>query len=541
MHKTSHFVRNIYWPAILFSLLLTGCATAPETSTASLRTADLLIKNGRIADGTGNNWFYGDVAVRGGKIIAVGKLDNMKAARTIDAQKKIVAPGFIDVHGHIEFGLFETPTADNYIYDGVTTVVTGNCGGSADDLKDFFSRIDRERTSINVASLAGHNTVRKQVMGLANRAATPEEQRKMEALVEAAMREGAIGLSTGLIYLPGVYSDTPEVIGLAKAAAKHRGIYASHIRSEGNKVVDAINEALDVGRSANMPVQISHFKVSAPINWGRSKETLAIIEQARRDGVDVTIDQYPYTASSTSLSVMLPDWARSDGDDAVKARLTDPKQREKIAAEILQGTIDAKRADFSYAVVARHWTDASLNGKSIKAINLHKGRPDTMQAGVETIIDLLIGGGAQMVYHGMSEDDVRFFMTYPFNMVGADGGVQNGKGMPHPRSYGTNARVLAKYVREEIIMRVEEAVRRMTSLAAQRFQLKDRGLLHPGFAADIVIFDDATVRDNATFDNPHQFSSGFSHVIVNGQVVIDNGKHTGSKSGIALRGPAFSR
>ncbi|MFN8987831.1 MAG: N-acyl-D-amino-acid deacylase family protein, partial [Burkholderiales bacterium] len=278
--------------AILLVLLGAGCASINKTE-----VADVLITNGRIVDGSGNNWARGSVAIRDGKIIRIGNagnFDNVRASRTIDANNRIVAPGFIDVHAHIEFGLFETPTTDNFIHNGVTTVITGNCGGSADSLKEFFAKIDSSRTSINVASLVGHNTVRRQTMGLANRPATTDDQRKMEALVETAMKDGAVGLSTGLIYLPGVYSDTAEVVGLAKVAAKHRGLYASHIRNEGNKVTEAINEALDIGRAANMPVQVSHFKVSAPANWGRSRETLELIEQARRDGLDVTIDQYPY-------------------------------------------------------------------------------------------------------------------------------------------------------------------------------------------------------------------------------------------------------
>lgn len=501
----------------------------------------MLITNGRIVDGSGNNWFAGDVAIRGSKIVAVGHLANTPAIKTIDAKKQIVAPGFIDVHGHIEFGLFETPTTDNYILDGVTTVITGNCGGSADNLADFFKRIDTTGTSINVASLIGHNTVRRQTMGLVNRFANADEISKMQSLVEAGMKEGAVGISTGLIYLPGVYSNADEVVALGKAAAKHHGIYASHIRNESSKVTEAIEEAINVGRMANMPVQISHFKVSAPANWGRSRETLALIESARREGIDVTIDQYPYTASSTSLGVMLPDWAREGGQKDVVLRITSPVLRPKIAAEILESAQQSKRADFSYAVVARYAPDASYNGKSIKAINLLKGRADTMEAGVETVLDMLTNGEAQMVYHGMSEDDVRYFMAYPFNMVGADGGVQNGKGMPHPRSYGTNARILAKYVREDKIIGLEEAVRRMTSLAAQKFQLKDRGLLREGFAADIVIFDENTVQDRATFDNPHQFSTGFSTVMVNGKIVVEAGKHNATRSGIALRGPAYLR
>ena len=518
--------------------VLAGCA-ATKVDSGRNTYADVLIRNGRVIDGTGNNWFVADLAIRNGKIAAIGKLDHFTATRTINAEGQIVAPGFIDVHAHIEFGLFDNPTANNYVHDGVTTVITGNCGGSADSLKDFFTRIDSIGTSINVASLVGHNTVRRQVLGLANRVASAEDQRRMEGLVAAAMEQGAVGLSTGLIYLPGLYSNTDEVIGLARVAAKHRGLYASHIRNEGGKVVEAINEALNIGRSANIPVQISHFKVSAPANWGRSRETLGLVEQAREEGLDVTIDQYPYTASSTSLSVMLPDWAVEGGNDAIKTRLFDAPQRQKIANEILDNARTNKRPDFSYAVVARHEADAMLNGKSISAINIEKGRPPTMEAQIETLLDLMVAGGAQMVYHGMSEADVRVIMRYPFSMIVADGGVQNGKGMPHPRSYGTNARVLGKYVREEKLITLEEAIRRMTSLAAQKFQLKDRGLLREGFAADIVIFDAKQIIDKATFDNPHQFSAGISHVLVNGKSVIDAGRHTGTRSGVALMGPGF--
>jgi len=262
---------------------------------------DIIIRNGKIIDGTGNSWYYADVAVSNGRIVLIQKNISGNAKRTIDAKGLIVAPGFIDVHGHIEGGVFDRPTADNYIYDGVTTVITGNCGNSADDLNGFFYKINSIKTSINVGSLVGHNTVRRLIMGNDNRPATPEEQLKMEGLIAKAMKDGAVGMSTGLIYLPGMYSNTAEVVGLAKETAKYKGIYASHIRNEENSVVDAINEAIDIGKAALIPVQISHFKVSGKSNWGRSPETLALIENARAAGYDVTIDQYPYTASSTNL------------------------------------------------------------------------------------------------------------------------------------------------------------------------------------------------------------------------------------------------
>ena len=517
--------------SILISLLFPVFAFAQQY--------DIIILDGKIIDGTGNSWYYGDVAVKDGKIAAIGKFNNVTTPKIIHAKGLIVAPGFIDVHAHIENGVFERPTAENYIYDGVTTVITGNCGGSADDLKIFFHRIDSMKTSINVASLVGHNTVRGLAMGLDDRLATAEEQKKMEALVAQAMKDGAVGLSTGLIYLPGMYSNTEEVIGLAKTAAQYNGIYASHIRNEENGVVDAINEAINIGKAANIPVEISHFKVSGPANWGRSKETLPLIEAARKEGYDVTIDQYPYSASSTNLGIRLPDWALSGGQDSLKKRISDQVLHKQIIKEMLEMQKKYKYKNYSYAYVAMHNADTTLNGKNISEINNLKGRKSKMKEEAETILDLMMAGGAQMVYHSMNEDDVRYFIKYPFNMIGADGGVSNGKGMPHPRTYGTNARVLGKYVREEKLISLEEAIRRMTSLAAQKFQLKDRGLLKEGSAADIVIFDENTVADKATFENPHQFSVGFKYVLVNGRLVIDEGKHNGTKSGIPLYGPGF--
>ena len=501
---------------------------------------DIVIKNGKVIDGTGNSWYHADIAVKDGKIVFIGRLNSINAGKIIDATGLIIAPGFIDVHAHIENSVFEKPTADNYIYDGVTTVITGNCGGSADDLKKFFFQLDSMHTSVNIASLYGHNTIRKLAMGLDNRLATPEEMQKMQQLMEQGMKDGAVGLSTGLIYLPGMYSNTEEVVNIAKSAARYNGVYASHIRNEENNVTDAIIEAISIGKQANMPVEISHFKVGGKGNWGRSTETIALIEDARREGYDVTIDQYPYTASSTNLGIRLPDWALAGGQDSLKARITDPALHKKIVAEMLAQLKKYKFKNYSYAVVAQYSADSSYNGKSITDINKLKGRKSNASNEAETILDMMMGGGAQMVYHSMNEEDVKYIMKYPFNMVGADAGIATGKGMPHPRTYGTNARILGKYVRDEKIISLEEAIRRMTSLAAQKFQLKERGLLKEGYAADIVIFDEKIVQDHATFENPHQFSSGFKFILVNGQLVLDNGVHTTVRSGISLYGPGYA-
>jgi N-acyl-D-amino-acid deacylase len=497
---------------------------------------DLLISNGKIIDGTGNSWYYGDIAIRNGKIMAIGKLAGIKAARTIDAKGLYIAPGFIDVHTHIEGEEKKQPTADNFIYDGVTTVITGNCGGSNINMAGYFAMLDSLHLSINVASLIGHNDVRKAVMGSANRDPSEAEMIKMEAIVEQAMKEGAVGLSTGLIYIPGTYSKTEEVVRLAKVAAKYNGVYASHMRDEGDSVTQAIEEALHIGREAKMPVEISHFKLSGQQNWGRSKETIPMIIKARNEGLDVTIDQYPYTASSTSLSTLLPDWVLADGQDSIKARLAKPAIRKEITAYMLRKLKKRKLKNFSYPVVAYFKADTTYNGKSIEEVNLLKGRKHKAAEEAETVMDMMTQGGASMVFHGMGDADVKAIMQYPFNMFASDASIRVfGSGNPHPRGYGTNARVLSKYVRDEKVLSLEEAIRRMTSLPAQKFQLKNRGLLKEGFAADIVIFDAEKINDLSTYEKPHQYTTGFQYVLVNGQMTIDEGKHNSTRAGISLK------
>lgn len=501
---------------------------------------DILIKNGKIIDGTGNNWYYGDIAIKEGKIDRVGKSLPYTADQTIDAKGLIVAPGFIDVHTHIEGDEAQNPTADNFIYDGVTTVVAGNCGASNINIGKYLKWIDSLQLSVNVASLIGHNDVRKAVMGRANRDATPGELTQMQGLVEKAMKDGAVGLSTGLIYIPGTYSKTPEIVALAKIASRYNGVYASHMRDEGDRVTDAINEAITIGREANIPVEISHFKLSGQQNWGRSKETIALVANAREQGLDVTIDQYPYTASSTSISTLLPDDILADGQDSIVARLKNPAIKKRVINEMLARLKKRKLKHFSYAVVASYRPDSSYNGKSIEEINLMTGRRHKAKEEAETIIDIMINGGASAVFHGMGEEDVKRIMQYPFNMFASDASIRVfNQGVPHPRGYGTNARVLGKYVREEKVISLEEAIRKMTSLPAQKFQLRDRGLLKEGMAADIVIFDEKQVADRSTYKSPHAYSKGFHYVLVNGIITVDNEKHNGARAGKALYGRLF--
>lgn len=503
------------------------------------QTYDLLIKNGKIVDGTGNPWYHGNVAIANGKIVAIGKAVQGTATRVIDANSLIVAPGFIDVHTHIEDDEKRNPTADNFIYDGVTTVVTGNCGLSKTNLGQYFQLIDSIHLSINVASLIGHNDVRKAVMGSIQRDPTPQEQQQMEALIEQAMKDGAIGLSTGLIYIPGTYSKTTEVMELAKTAAHYGGLYATHLRDESDDIVAAIHEALQIGRETGMPVEISHFKCSGQQNWGRAKEILGLVEAARKEGIDVTIDQYPYTASSTNLHSVVPSWALSGGNDSIQLRFHDPVLHAKIKSEMLRNLKKRHLKHYDYAVVAYYGADTTLNGKSLATINQLMGRKSKAKYEVETILEMVEKGGAAMVFHGMSEADVKHIMQYPFNMFACDASIRVfGSGVPHPRGYGTNAKVLSKYVREEKALRLEEAIRRMTSLPAQKFGFKDRGLLLPGYAADVVIFDENNVQDRATYENPHQYPVGFQYVLVNGKLTLDQGKHTGLRNGKVLYGPA---
>lgn len=515
---------------------------SPLLAFSQVVECDILVRNGKIIDGTGNNWYYGSVAIKDGKIVKIGRDVTLTASKTIDATGLVVCPGFIDVHTHLEDDETKDPNATNFILDGVTTCITGNCGSSNIDIGKYLKFIDSLKLSINVATLIGHNDIRKEVMGRANRDATPEEMQRMIGLVEKAMKDGAVGLSTGLIYIPGTYTKTPEIIALAKTVAAYHGVYTTHMRDEGDSVTEAIEEALTIGREAKIPVEISHFKLSGQQNWGRSKETVPMIEAARKNGIEVTIDQYPYTASSTSISTLIPDEILADGQDSINARLQKPAIRKYVIDHMLGRLKKRKLKHFSYAVVAYFEPDTTFNGKSIEQINLLMKRKHKAKQEAETVIDLVMKGGASAVFHGMSEDDIKRIMKYPFNMFASDASIRVlGAGVPHPRGYGTNARVLAEYVRDQKLITLEEAIRRMTSLPAQKFQLKDRGLLREGYAADIIIFDENSVQDISTYDHPHAYSQGFKYVLVNGVLTVADGKHLGVRAGKALFGPGNSK
>jgi N-acyl-D-amino-acid deacylase len=498
---------------------------------------DLLITNARIADGTGAPLRFGSIGVRAGRIAAVGDVAG-KATSVIDAGGRVAAPGFIDVHTHSE-DIPKLPNAENFVRMGVTTIVTGNCGSSRTDIAKFFADVDEAGCTVNVASLVGHNSVRIKAMhGSYDRPPSPEELESMKSLVEQAMRDGAIGLSTGLIYLPGSFSKPEEIIELAKVASSHGGIYASHMRAETVKIYDALDELFRVAREANIAAEVSHLKLSGPSAWGQAEKVLAVLDQARADGLRVTHDAYAYTASSTTLGQLIPDKAREGTAKDFLARLDDPEKKAEIVAGMKEMLQRQGRTDYAYAVIARFRADPSLNGRNIaQAAKMIRGS-DALEDQIETILDIQRRGSGQGVFHGMSEADLQTFLRHPLTMIASDGGPRaprSSSDASHPRSYGNNARVLARYVREQKILTLEEAVRRMTSLPAETFRLEDRGLLQPGACADIVIFDPSRVNDPATYDDPHHCAEGFTEVIVNGDIVLRDGELTGTRSGGPLR------
>jgi len=529
-------------------VLLLVCVLA--TSWAIVRTAhsshkpviasyDLVIRNARVVDGSGNPWFKADVAIKDGRIARIGRIGESDATNTIDARGQILAPGFIDVHTHVE-SIYNLPAAENFVRMGVTSLVTGNCGGSTTEVGEFLGRISEKPLAVNLSTLIAHGSVRRKVMGLGDRPPTPDELNQMQALVEQGMKDGAVGLSTGLIYVPGTYAKTDEIVALAKVAGKYGGVYATHMRNEGDKVADAIRESILIGEQAGLPVEISHFKISNKKLWGQSPMTIGLVRDARARGLSVTVDQYAYTASSTSLDARLPSWLRAGGLEEGKKRLADKATRERVINDMKDSLKRSGFKDFDFAVVASYDADRSFNGKSIAEITKQVRHKSDVQSQIEQMLTMYEAGGASMIYHGMSEDDVKRIMSEPFTMIASDSGVrQVDESVPHPRGFGNNVRVLGHYVRELKLISLEDAIRKMTSLPAQTFGFRDRGLIREGFAADFVIFDENTIADRATYDKPLQFPVGISYVLVNGQVVLANDQLTTARPGQALRGPGF--
>jgi N-acyl-D-amino-acid deacylase len=551
-------------------LLLFACL--PLSLGGQTPSYDLIIRNGRIIDGTGSPWYSGDVAVRGGRIAAVGTLVGAKGKTTIDAAGMVVAPGFIDMLGQSDLTILVNPHLPSKIFQGITTEITGE-GGSVAPLTDtmiaadrlgyewykitpdwrtfaeYFARLERQKIGINVAHYVGATQVRRVVIGDDDRDPTAEELKKMRELVAQAMRDGAVGLSTSLQYPPAPYAETEELITLAREAARFGGVYATHMRSESDDILPAIDEAIRIGYEARIPVEIWHLKVAGKKNWGRMPEVVAKIDSARRSGVDVAADTYAYTAWFNSLSAMVPPWAHDGGRAKLLARLRDPEVRRRIRRDMEtpgswenNAWKEISGPDAILIGAVQNSALRALQGKTLAELARQK-KADP----IETLLDLLIEDRAQtyVAVFGMAESDVVLALQQPWVSINNDseGTAPDGplgQHHPHPRAYGTYPRILKKYVREEKRLTLEEAIRKFTSLAAQRMRLDDRGVLKAGMWADIVVFDPAQVRDLATFAKPNQLSEGMRWVLVNGIPVIANGKATGALPGKVLRGRGYT-
>ncbi|MDP2871800.1 MAG: D-aminoacylase [Bacillota bacterium] len=534
---------------------------------------DLVITGGRVLDGSGNPWYWADVGVKDGRIAAIARVQPGassplagKAPVAVDARGKVVTPGFIDTHSHSDLPLLVNPTADSKIAQGITTEVIGQCGSTLAPLTDkslalyrgamrgpladavdwswrsfgqYLDRMEKQGTSVNVAGLVGHGPVRVAGMGFDQRPPTADELRVMCGLVRGSVEEGAFGFSTGLIYTPCSYSELPELVALARAAAKVGGIYFTHMRSEGEGLLAAVAESLAVGRQGGLPVHIAHLKASG-VSQGKGPELIAALEAARAEGIDVTADQYPYTAGSTGLAAMLPPWAHEGGREKMVARLKDPAERARIRKD-MGGSLPGWDNDFR----AVPWTHVLISGCSdtrYQGRRMQEIADDQGQDPYTALFDLLadVDPGTGMIVFMMREDDVKLMMTHDLVCVGTDGSAIRpdgplGQGKPHPRAYGTFPRVLGHYVREQRVLTLQQAVRKMTSAGANRLGITDRGQIREGWWADMVVLNPDTVIDRATYENPHQFPDGIDHVLVNGQVVISEGKHTGKLAGKVLR------
>jgi N-acyl-D-amino-acid deacylase len=519
---------------------------------------DVVIKNGKIVDGTGNPWWRGDVGIEGEKIKVIGNLSKADKVQAIDAKGLFVCPGFIDIHTHSDLSFLADPRADSKITQGVTTELVGHCGASAAPLtelgksfgekefeelgiqcnwstvNEYLERLESSGLPVNVGTLIGHGTIRTNVMGFEARAPTEDELREMKTLMNQGMKEGAFGLSSGLKYAPGVYAETSEVIELCKVVAKYNGLYATHIRNQGNELIDSIEEAIHIGRETSVPVQIVHLKVKGRSNWGKSTHVLHIIRKARDEGLDITYDQYPYDAASTGAFAITPKWAREGGADKFLERLKNSDTRERIEAEIpnMEDWMGPENI-----LVAKFNPDPNLEGKSLLEISKIRKKPP-----VSVMCDLMLEADSRVpviMFFGW-EQDIKNIMTDPHMMVGSDGSSLRpigilGKGKPHPRNYGCFPRFLGRYVYKQRLLTIEDAVRRITSLPAARMNLKNRGLIRPEMYADLTILDPAQLIDKATFQNPHKHSEGIIHVLVNGKQAIKDSKFTGELSGKTLR------
>ncbi len=502
---------------------------------------DLIIRGGKVVDGSGNPWYYADIAIKNDRIAEIGQLSNHEAKRVIDAHGLVVAPGFIDPHTHALRGIFEVPNAESALLQGVTTLTEGNDGSSPYPIDRHYADIDNLRISPNWAVFVGQGTIRQRVIGFGLRKATPDEMERMKQMVRDAMEQGALGISTGLFYVPGSFTSTEEVIELSKVAAEYNGIYISHIREEAAQLIDSVQETIRIGEEADIPVQITHHKVIGVENWGASIESLRLVDEARERGVDVTIDQYPYTASQTSINALIPQWAQAGGREEMLSRINSAETYSTIKNEVVAKILyDRGGGDPKNVFISRNSWDPDMAGKNLAELAIDAGLEPTPENAADVVFDIIRGGGATAVYHAIGPEDVDRIMLHPATAIGSDGPVGVfGEGAPHPRQYGTFARVLGLYVRERKILSLEEAIRKMSSQSARRLGIHDRGLITKGYFADIAIFDPDEIIDKATFENPHQYAIGTKFVLVNGTVVVENGQHTGARPGRILHGPGY--
>jgi dihydroorotase/N-acyl-D-amino-acid deacylase len=504
---------------------------------------DAILEGGTVYSGDGGEGVAADLAISGDRIAAVGDLSAAAARIRLDVSGLAVTPGFIDIHSHAvrdtveESGIFRWPDAESYIRQGVTTAIGGPDGGSWYPVEELLTMLEEKPASINFGTFVGHNTVRKLAMGRADRAPTVDEMQAMKDMVRQAMLDGAYGLSSGLKYIPGAYSETGEVIELARVAGESGGIYITHMREEGVGLLESVQETIRIAEEAGLPGQITHHKAMGAKMWGKSVDSLALVNAANERGLDISSDQYPYAASSTGIDVLFPAWSLAGDRETRLARLRDEETRARIKSGIIENLkYDRGGNDVSRVAIASCQWDPSLNGKNLAEILGERGLEANMENAAELVMEIGEKGGCKAVYHAMSEEDVDNIMRHPKTMIASDGGIfMPTEDVPHPRYYGTFARVLGLYVRERGVLDFSTAIMKMTRMPADRIGLSDRGRIEAGAVADIAVLDPEVVADRATFDQPHQFSVGFRHVIVNGVPVLLNGEMTGARPGRVLR------